>query len=642
LSYLELTECSKIHGAGRDVVPSVTCEYVWSRLIARGSLGSRATARAVRVGDLAQAAQDEMFAETRPRDLEPGRDVSGLEDSVHRRFSLHQLWVYDPVIVDFELRRLPYLFRPVDGSLREALGVGLKEIGRLVGAFDAHLSGWMLERAGIHEAPEGVADTVRLLRDAVAAGACEFVEPGMARALAMPEGALAADAGVGASAAAAFLELLATCSTAPRAARFETEVWRLRSRPIMVWSGRVMVPAPHSLSVAVRPALEAGLRARAPAVGVRYDAHRAAWLESEALRVLSAELLPDQAYRNLRIGADRSDTPERDGLLRLDMCAIAMEAKAGGVSLSARRGRAASQDQTIRRLIREGVEQADDLLAATRDGRPINGISLATNQREDVRLGFVDRYVPLVVTLEDMGGVVGASRTLFPTRPADAPLPMVVSIDDLVWYSREVRLPAQLLHYFSVRERIARSSARLVVWDEADWFTFYLSRGGAGVQEWLDASDEIDVQLLARGHDARRGLPLDNLAIWRTPHEEALRRWQHERRDGWLEASLAMLDLSSEQSDRLLAILADAQQLSQRTTGVGQISLRPAGNREVAVHVLVPHTDTAPIELQHVGSWLSDQIPEVDTHVLLGARAHEPGRVEFVGVITATRTSEPA
>jgi hypothetical protein len=46
------------------------------------------------------------------------------------------------------------------------------------------------------------------------------------------------------------------------------------------------------------------------------------------------------------------------------------------------------------------------------------------------------------------------------------------------------------------------------------------------------------------------------------------------------------------------------------------------------------------MELQNVGNWLSDRIPDVDTYVLLGARAHEPDGLDFVGVVTSTRTSE--
>ncbi len=362
---------------------AVATEYLLSKLAARADPAApHSSDEPLAVVDLAVNVEGALAAESVTDTGEIDRDdVTGLLTSVHRRFSRHETLLYDPAILEYEIRRLPQLFGSFDEELCSAVGIDISTVLILVELLNLRTFGWMFHELRVTEPPSGPEHFIRLLEAAVAKGAGRLVRPGLGRTLPLTRAELVSASGRSAEEVEAFLTMFAT--RPPVKAHgdgFAQRVHALRQRPVIDWDDRIILAVPYDLAVAIRPRLEAELRARDAPAGSRYDAHKAKWLEQEALRLLSELLEPDQLYRDLHVPSSTGATSQRDALARVDMLLIATECKGGGISVSARRGNPASQTTTLDRLVHDGVAQARSTLAAVRDGAPVTGVEMPANK----------------------------------------------------------------------------------------------------------------------------------------------------------------------------------------------------------------------------------------------------------------------
>jgi hypothetical protein len=611
-------------------------EYAVMHLLRRGTVEPRRTSSEPVLVEELVTWSEAAAAPEGLRDYGDGDpdDPTGMETDVHRRFAAQQIAIYDPVVPDLEAQRWPRLFAPEEEALERVTGLRIEAVQRMTEFLLLRSMGWCLHHAGVDRDKIEGTRYLAVLREAVLQGQGRVIEPGAGRVLACSREAFARGAMVSLEQVERFLELFAIGPGAESDEPFKRFVWALRRRPVIEWDGQIVVPVPFNLTTALRPTLETALRAGDFDAGDRYDRHKGKWVERQALRLLGDIMSPEQGYRALKVsaGGPGLKDPEHDGLLVVDAVAFAVEAKGGGVALAARRGNVDSQDKVFRRLIHEGVQQADGLIAALQEGTPVTGVDLESDQRVHIDIGSIRRWVPLVATLEDMSGVIATYQVTFADRERGRPHPVVLTLDDIAWIARELPLPAQFVHYMIVRGRIARSSARLVMYDETDWLGLYYAGGGAGTQELLDKLARRETVVLAGGRSGRRGVLSPRLQPWTTPFSSVLERWNEEREDGWLAASMAVLDLSASQANELRSALGPVRQRAIEENDKALLTYIPQGDPSVAVQVVV-WDGVGTLDISDFAALFLDTAPDAQEHTFLLALSDELDDLQLLGVV---------
>jgi hypothetical protein len=618
-----------IDGSSWVPMPTFAAECIYLRLLSRDDPAAPDPAEDPRqVMDMVVQAEAAVGAEVTT--AQPA-GFSGLLGSATARFSLNQTLFYDPAIAWAEYPRLRELFDPFSDELTKKIGFDVEDSLRFLEVFNARSVAFVLREAQVTQAPTTIEQAVNLARAGVSAGAGRSVRRGAGEDLALSPAELCARSGRTEDEVESFLRLFAVegpCNGCSQP--FGEAVWMLRRRPILRWGEQLFAPVACKLLTAIRPALESVLRDHGSKVEQRYVRHKGKWLEQATLRLLDEFLEPDELYRTLRYPLDDGQLAERDALARVDLFALAVESKAGGITPRARAGGSASQRSALDKLVHDGIGQAESLIAATKSVG-VTGVD-RVNQRVPVDIGKVTRFVPVTVTLEDLGGVSARYQTLFEGSREPAERPLVVNVDDFAWYGTTLGGPARLLHYLVVRQRI--SGAAMAVYDEADWFRLYLQSGGAGVQEWIDNFAALPTQVIAHSGESLRGVPDVRLLERPAPFLEIAERWRAEGRDGWLEASFALFDLSDAQVEQFPAALAEAGETARANDAVGIATFRPAGDLGCALHAIVPPGGSGQVDLNELGPTLAGNAPDADRHVITGSRVGTIDDLALAGLAT--------
>ncbi|HET6447943.1 MAG TPA: hypothetical protein VFG31_02445 [Conexibacter sp.] len=621
-------------GAYVPPIGNVLVEYCWARLLRRGSLGPPTEGEPVATSDLLGETVSAL-AYYRPLDELAPDGMLGIDSDPRRRLAEHGLWGYDPALPAEEIARWSTLFEPFADEVEQVAGLRPAELPTVVGAFHAFRHNWSTLYAANRQHVTSPEEAQTLRRRAVESGVGAWVTAGLGASATLTVEQLANDIGRAPEAVERFCELFATTAANIDATLpFDQLVWHLRRRPIARWDERILLPSPFALTMAIRPRIELALRTELPPAGRRYDAMKGRWLEKGVHALLRESLPADEVYRALRVPAAKGEDPERDGLMRVDTYGLAIEIKGGGVPPSARGGAPHAQDRVIERLVHEAVRQADSLIAAVEAQAAVTGVPVDGRERVRIDGSLIHHWIPLVVTLEDMSGVVGSTRATFGDRDPQRELPIVISLDDLRWYADELALPAQILHYFVVRSRIARLDGRIVVLDETEWFRTYVHRGAAHMQAVLGEILASGQQLLATG-SLRRGELSTRWPIWRTPFERLLRDWQDEHVPGWLEGTFALLDLSQAQAAQLPEVAATAFSAADCDGSIGLYTVRPAADPSVALHVVGVHPDFAPAwKIDSIGDQARADAGDARVHVVTVTHDGTVDALAFKGVAT--------
>jgi hypothetical protein len=599
-------------GSYREPVPTHYCEHAALVLLQAPELWDEQliTGPGFPVADWAAAASTSFVAEARrvAAPLTDGR--KRVFDDPHARLSAQQWYWYDPVLLEAEVKRIQPLLGFAADDIAELTGAQLPELLAVLNACSYINPSWAVEVLGTTEASPSSEAGVMELRGRVASQGTT-IAPGC-RAPNVRWWQLAAVANVQLEALHAFMRLFAiTPGDIDPAEPYVHRLWRLRERPVVIWNGRVTLPAGYNLPAGFRVRIERELRARRPKSFERYANQRGRWIETRARALLETALRPDALWRSLRIGTDRSDAAERDGLLLIDNMALALEVKGGRLPPSARDGQESAQRRALERLLRDAAAQAESLASAVRARQPITGVD-RDGQRRPVTLAGISRLLPVVITLEDVSGATSRAEPLSKLFPPEGA--WQVAIDELDWYARALELPAQLLHYAFMRPRLERTS--VAVLDEGDWFRLYHALGPAGCVQYLDALERLGGQRIVHGGDVRRGYFSDGLPVWRSPLHELLRSWDETRPDGWLEASFALLSLSDSQAWDLPELLAES-----RRRGVPgkmpMLTIRPDADVGAAVHIFQTARDMWPLDASSVCTVAKRTVPDASRHVVL-------------------------
>lgn len=249
--------------------------------------------------------------------------------------------------------------------------------------------------------------------------------------------------------------------------------------------GRFLCPSPQSLMWALRPALEEALNPASPAcvnkkqsVWQKYTKSRAAVLESEVTRLISAALPHAQVYGNLKHNTpDRPDAEfELDALVLFDRVLMLFEAKAGSVKPAARRGGQKSMVQSLKDLVVDAhnqglrassyIDAVDQPLFRTAEGQELRLDKNSFDQRFiiTVSLDEVSVFSPILHEVAELG-IFSSSE-----------LPWAVPYFDFRVICELIEFPSQFVHFLRRRKRLGEL-AFVSAHDELDYFGHYLAEG---------------------------------------------------------------------------------------------------------------------------------------------------------------------
>jgi hypothetical protein len=202
--------------------------------------------------------------------------------------------------------------------------------------------------------------------------------------------------------------------------------------------------------------IEADLRQKLPGHASGMLKRRSDRLEVESRDLLTSIVRPDFVHQNVYYPNpdDAENLTELDLLLGVDDLLFLVEAKAGGLSPSARRGAPRGLEQDFSDLILEGQRQSERAEKYIRSAEEVAFFD-ETGRREvhSIRLAQFRRIFRIVITREDLGWVGANLAILSVLDPGlSKSYPWHVSIDDLkiiaeLFRDDEIRF----IHYLDVR-----------------------------------------------------------------------------------------------------------------------------------------------------------------------------------------------
>ena len=208
--------------------------------------------------------------------------------------------------------------------------------------------------------------------------------------------------------------------------------------------------------------------------------------------------------------------------------------------------------------------------------------------------------MPIVISLEDLSWITTAINPLVASGvlPDKARAPLILGIHDLEIMCDLIELPAQLIHYFARRSEVNQLNS-VTATDELDYFMYYLERGlyfddelqadGKPVHLFISSmTDDLDAYYMyekgTRTPHAKR--PRQSMP---KPMRRTLEQLDAERPTGWLDASLALLDMSSETRRRFAEMHGHVRRTG-RSDGQGHDASLVFGDFGVTVLSSPDHT----------------------------------------------------
>ena len=280
-----------------------------------------------------------------------------------------------------------------------------------------------------------------------------------------------------------------------------------------------------------------------------YRSRKGRYLE-EQLEKLFQESFPAGKTFHGSLWQDESNKQgENDLITIVGSVAIVVEAKSVQISPPASRGAPDRLRRTVRDLIEDPAEQANNFIQVLKALKQPHSFATSQNSVNTIDPRGIRYYIPITVTLDQFGSI-GNLRSLTESGISSkslSELSLVISLTDLMVIFDILELQSEKVHYLARRKEFDAH----VVWhgDEIDILAFFLDHGfniaedefsgehGFGL--WLK-SKELDPYYL--GKDAVVAVPKPQLALtkrWR----DLLNRLDQARLNYWLEAALILLNV---------------------------------------------------------------------------------------------------
>src|ERR1043166_2727370 len=366
----------------------------------------------------------------------------------------------------------------------------------------------------------------------------------------------------------------------------------LRDRPLIRAADTFLYPVPGTMIWSLQKRIEAEMKPDTATAAVdsqvwkKYEKHRARYLERESLRLLGTTLKTDEVYSNLSYSftADgEQKKAELDGFIAFDRTLLLVEAKAGALTASARRGGRERIKSNIKALLGKAHQQA---LCALNYIENTETPKFLTKEESEVPFEK-ERFarVFLVSTTLDAMDVFNAAlhEVVSAGLVEEKHLPWAVSLDNLRVIAETNEFPTQFIHYLTRRLRI-NDFKKFYAWDELDWFGLYLSNGlYFENDERFDEADHVvfdgsfsktfdDYYYYARGQRRKRA------AKPTQPMPKLLRRIileldGHKEANGHSEAILRLLDWDDESREKLVWGVGELGRKTRKDGGIHDFTI---------------------------------------------------------------------
>ena len=237
-----------------------------------------------------------------------------------------------------------------------------------------------------------------------------------------------------------------------------------------------MLAAPHLLTWAIKPNIEAMLQSDPGAPWDSYEHARSKVLVDKAIEYLSKAMPTCASFQGLFYDFGGKHC-ELDGLLVFDRYVFLLEGKAGVTSLAGRRGAKSSIVSDLKDLVRDPSNQA------ARASEFIRSASAPTFSLKDGTKVLINKatsteIVTLSVTLEDLGIFTSdLAEILELGLLPKGELAWAIYLPDLMIVAEILPSPSQFLHYVGWRRSLFESKGVLSGKDEVNWLGIYLKEG---------------------------------------------------------------------------------------------------------------------------------------------------------------------
>ena len=211
----------------------------------------------------------------------------------------------------------------------------------------------------------------------------------------------------------------------------------------------------------------------------KYNRAKADLLESEThehfkRRFPTAQILRGSQWSD---GVE-SKVFENDLLIIIDRFAIVIECKSGAVDAPARRGGEYRVVDTLKNLVVDAADQAGRFIKFLSENPGAHEFATRQGRTNVLDNSFVEHYVPLSITHEDLGAVSGNLQMCVEAGLIDSlrnSLIPSMSIHDLEVILTVLENEVEVLHYLTRRAELEQQVRYLG--DEGDLLAFYLDTG---------------------------------------------------------------------------------------------------------------------------------------------------------------------
>jgi hypothetical protein len=344
---------------------------------------------------------------------------------------------------------------------------------------------------------------------------------------------------------------------------------RARHRPLLRADGRVGPIAVQVLRRSLRSSLGALLNPAIPSAGPgaratfnAYSDARGAWLEQKGAEALQDGLQMDWTELNIYYRLPDRTEGEIDVLARLDNTLFVIQAKSGATRIDSEAADPGKLRKTLQGLLGGGdLRQHRDGLRAVMQYPSELTRDRAGRVPFTRTLSGINRVLALNVTLEDLSAL-GAQPWLIDQDglSSDREPPWIVGLGELEQLLDLFRSPSLFVHFLTRRLR-ANATGQLIAHDEIDWAVRYFDDELLFAELPVDhpyaqgqflAPDEhkaYDAWMVARALGGRARRPRPNMP---TGQKRLLGMLESSRPAGWLDFSIALLDLPRPQRTQVL------------------------------------------------------------------------------------------
>jgi len=270
----------------------------------------------------------------------------------------------------------------------------------------------------------------------------------------------------------------------------------LKSRPLVIHEGKILVPSYPLLTWCVEPLIEKHLRS-VPKLGERFKNTKHDFLLKKGTDLFST-IFNDkiEIFTNLYYyeNENKENRFETDAIFRYERTLFIIEAKGQRFSQPAKEGKIIRTEAHMKEIVRDSYMQGLRTLKYIRS-KPTAAFSTEKKKMINFSRNDVDNIVLISLILEPIGNVIPLIRTSNELGFFENDVfPWIISIYDLQVIADHLEMPILLPHYIKRRQEFL-SKKNIHVFEEADLLSYYLFNR-LYIEKMLRDAEEEDADMI--------------------------------------------------------------------------------------------------------------------------------------------------